>query len=102
MKDDKITGGCACGAVRYEATGRPSNTMVCHCRTCRRVTGAPVVAAYLIAERLGFELRSEVNNVTNTPQWGNPRTDVTNARTFGTINTGANPRTVRFTARLSF
>ena len=37
-------GGCVCGAVRYEAEGRPTNTMVCHCRTCRRVAGAPVVA----------------------------------------------------------
>ena len=36
-------GGCACGAVRYEAEGRPTNTMVCHCRTCRRVAAAPVV-----------------------------------------------------------
>jgi hypothetical protein len=37
-------GGCACGAVRYVAEGTPSNTMVCHCRTCRRVAAAPVVA----------------------------------------------------------
>jgi hypothetical protein len=37
-------GGCICGAVRYEAEGPPTNTMVCHCRTCRRVAGAPVVA----------------------------------------------------------
>lgn len=37
-------GGCICGAVRYRATGEPSNSMVCHCQTCRRVAGAPVVA----------------------------------------------------------
>jgi hypothetical protein len=37
-------GGCSCGAIRYAAEGLPSNTMVCHCRTCRRVAGAPVVA----------------------------------------------------------
>jgi len=37
-------GGCACRAIRYRATGRPTNTMVCHCRTCRRVAAAPVVA----------------------------------------------------------
>ena len=37
-------GGCACGAIRYRATAKPTNSMVCHCRTCRRVAGSPVVA----------------------------------------------------------
>ena len=37
-------GGCACGAVRYRVTGTPTNTMVCHCRTCRSVAASPVVA----------------------------------------------------------
>jgi hypothetical protein len=39
-----VEGGCVCGAVRYRVTGDPTNTMVCHCRTCRRVAAAPVVA----------------------------------------------------------
>jgi hypothetical protein len=29
--------------VRYEASGACSNSMVCHCRSCRRAAGAPVV-----------------------------------------------------------
>lgn len=37
-------GGCFCGAIRYRADGKPTNSMVCHCRTCRRVAAAPVVA----------------------------------------------------------
>ena len=37
-------GGCFCGAIRYRVEGRPTNSMVCHCRTCRRVAAAPVVA----------------------------------------------------------
>ena len=39
-----IEGGCLCGAVRYQASGRVSNTMVCHCQSCRRQAGSPVVA----------------------------------------------------------
>lgn len=39
-----LAGGCLCGGVRYEVEGAPTNTMVCHCRTCRRAAGAPVVA----------------------------------------------------------
>ena len=37
------TGGCLCGAVRYQATGVPLVTGHCHCADCRRHNGAPVV-----------------------------------------------------------
>ena len=40
---DKATGGCMCGAVRFEATGAPLSTNYCHCTSCRKHTGAPVV-----------------------------------------------------------
>ena len=53
-------------------------------------------------ERLSFELRAEANNITNTPQWGNPGTNISDPRTFGQITGGGNPRTVRLTGRLAF
>lgn len=31
-----LTGGCQCGRIRYEITGRPGTIYVCHCRECRR------------------------------------------------------------------
>jgi hypothetical protein len=37
------TGGCMCGAVRYSASGAPVSVIHCHCLSCRRHTGAPVV-----------------------------------------------------------
>jgi len=30
-----LTGGCQCGAVRYEHSGTPTALYVCHCRECR-------------------------------------------------------------------
>jgi hypothetical protein len=48
-----VTGGCSCGAVRYEARGDCSNSMVCHCRSCRRAAGAPVVP-WVTFPRSGF------------------------------------------------
>jgi hypothetical protein len=48
--DPTHDGGCLCGAVRFRATGRPKWTAYCHCRSCRRHTGAPV-SAYAGFER---------------------------------------------------
>ena len=33
-------GGCQCGAVRFVAEGAPKFIANCHCRSCRKATGA--------------------------------------------------------------
>ena len=50
-KIEQVTGGCMCGAVRYAAP-EPHSVIYCHCRSCRRHTGAPVasLAGYLREE----------------------------------------------------
>lgn len=35
-----FTGGCLCGEIRYEVTGEPVRTQICHCNDCRKVTGS--------------------------------------------------------------
>jgi len=38
-----ITGGCHCGAIRYQAEGEAITHALCHCTDCRRHAGAPMV-----------------------------------------------------------
>jgi len=50
-----ITGGCVCGAVRYECTAEPTMMFKCHCRDCQHVSGgaySPVVYVPKSAFRL--------------------------------------------------
>lgn len=38
-----LTGGCACGAVRYRLTSGPMFVHCCHCTDCQRQTGSAFV-----------------------------------------------------------
>ena len=35
-----FTGGCHCGAIRYEVSGEPVMARICHCDDCRRSGGS--------------------------------------------------------------
>lgn len=51
----KLTGGCLCGAVRYETSGEPFMVNYCHCESCRKHNGAPVVVlAGFKADQVSF------------------------------------------------
>lgn len=43
-----ITGGCVCGAVRYECTAAPLLMFKCHCRDCQHVSGGGFVPGVLL------------------------------------------------------
>lgn len=43
-----LSGGCCCGAVRYEAAERGFHATTCHCPTCRKASGAPCVAWFTV------------------------------------------------------
>ena len=43
------TGGCLCGAVRYEVTGDLAPIQLCHCGQCRKAQGGPFGANIPVA-----------------------------------------------------
>jgi PhnB protein len=48
-----------CGAVRYRVDGIPSSISICHCRSCRLASGAPIVGWFVVS-RTQFKLLSGV------------------------------------------
>ena len=43
-----LTGGCACGAIRYECRAEPFGMFYCHCRDCQQAGGGAYSATVLL------------------------------------------------------
>lgn len=55
------TGGCHCGAVHYEVRGEPHISGLCHCTTCRKLTGSAFSATanwYLAQFTMSGDIRT--------------------------------------------
>ena len=50
-----FSGGCACGAIRYESTAEPVMMLHCHCRDCQRSSGGPF-SSFVIVPTEAFKL----------------------------------------------
>ena len=64
-----ITGGCLCGAVRYEAAGAPLYAGFCHCRDCQRATGTGH-SCYMAFLREAVTLRGKTRAYASGPVGG--------------------------------
>jgi len=51
----KLTGGCMCGAVRYESTGDPGMSGHCYCRDCQYSSGGSNSSGMFVP-KAGFKL----------------------------------------------
>lgn len=45
------TGGCQCGAIRYEIAAAPRLVYTCHCTECQRQTGSAFSLAIVVPDR---------------------------------------------------
>ncbi len=67
---DLVTGGCTCGAIRYEVSEEPVFSWHCHCRDCQKATGTaycavsyiPQKAYSITGEATGYEVKAESGN----------------------------------------
>ena len=57
-----LSGGCLCGAVRYEAVGEPQYSGLCFCEDCRRASGGGSVP-YMGFPRRAFRVSGETRQV---------------------------------------
>jgi hypothetical protein len=46
-----LTGGCQCGAVRYEIAAEPMAVYVCHCRECQRQSASAFGISVIVPAR---------------------------------------------------
>ena len=54
----KLSGGCACGAIRFECNVDPVLMFNCHCRDCQRASGS-AYAAIVAVPKAAVEMRGE-------------------------------------------
>jgi hypothetical protein len=61
MVKTPFTGGCMCGAIRYECSSAPMMMANCHCRDCQKSSGSAFAAA-LMVPRSAVTFTGEVKN----------------------------------------
>lgn len=73
MADDQevsLTGGCLCGAVRYEAAGKPLVAAHCYCIDCRKSSGTGH-CTHVVVPAAAFSLSGEVRHYDHPADSGN-------------------------------
>ena len=65
----RFTGGCVCGAIRYECDAEPIMTFKCHCRDCQHVTGGAYAPGSLSFISTGTGVTIKLVGTTQAGNW---------------------------------
>ena len=57
------TGGCMCGAVRFEARDVPMKAGICHCEMCRRWTGSALIGVTVDLDKLTWQDETHLGRI---------------------------------------
>lgn len=69
------TGGCACGAMRYEINDEPIFANHCQCRDCQHMSGAGHGSYLIFPSRAAVTLKGEVAHWNRAGDSGNIKTN---------------------------
>ncbi|RTL47484.1 MAG: aldehyde-activating protein [Rhodocyclaceae bacterium] len=72
MSGEKLSGGCVCGAIRYELDNTPAFVAHCHCRDCQRSSGAPMATVIAVPRSAFRKIKGETASYRYTGDSGNP------------------------------
>jgi hypothetical protein len=65
-----LTGGCECGAIRYECSAAPIMAGHCHCRSCRKASGAGH-ASHVMVPKAAMTIAGDARFYERTADSGN-------------------------------
>jgi hypothetical protein len=90
----ELTGGCACGAIRYTLRSQPFDAGYCHCRICQLTSGAPVLA-FATVPLNDFQLMMGTPTIRRSSEFGE-RAFCSACGTPLTIHVDYQPETIDF------
>lgn len=67
-----FSGGCACGAVRYECSAEPLLSFNCHCLDCQRASGSAFASVLMVPKDAFTITRGTLKYHRVTGDSGNP------------------------------
>ena len=94
-----FSGGCLCGAVRYEVSGEPIRIAQCHCDDCRRATGSSFATNIFVNEADLMVLQGTTKSYQHPTDSGNTMTKEfcpeCGSQLFGSTTGGAGVKAIR-------
>jgi hypothetical protein len=71
---EPYTGGCACGAIRYQISSEPMFQNECQCRDCQRMSGAGHGSFMTFPSKLNVTLQGNAQHWNMVADSGNVKT----------------------------
>ncbi len=67
-EQQNLSGGCQCGAVRFELAQRPAEYGACHCNMCRKIGGGVALSFMVPGDGLTWTAQDTLKTYTSS-QW---------------------------------